>query len=564
MSVLRGVDLEVEKGEFISIIGPTGVGKTTLCMALNGIVPQSMGGVFKGDVIIEGLNTKRHSVPQLASKVGIVFQDPESQFFNMTVEDEVAFGPETLGVAPAEIQERLAWALDVVQMSDFRDCSPFHLSGGQKQRVAIASILAMKPDVLVLDEPTSGLDPVGKIEVFRVIQELKRREQITIVMVEQEAEKIAEFSDLVAVMYGGKIVAVDVPPVIFGQVDLMHEMGLAVPQVSELAHCLNDRSGTRYTFTLFEDAYDTLALQNTDGDVSSLPGTDDTGQQQKSPRLKSTNLGSPIIQVRDLRYRYAGGVVALRGVSLDIQDGDFVAVIGQNGSGKTTLVKHFNGLYKPTEGQVIVDGQDTQALSVGEAARTVGYVFQNPDSQIFCATTREEISFGPRNLGLEGSELEDRVEEALSYFGLMEHADSPPAVLGFGIRRKISVAAVYAMRPRIFVLDEPTTGLDWKSAVHLMQAIQAMNEQGHTIILVTHDIKLVCEFARRSLVLRDGQVLAYDDTRSVFGQSEMLGCTQIEPPQITELARKMSPFGMPDDVLTVDEFYAAYVNRWRG
>lgn len=275
-------------------------------------------------------------------------------------------------------------------------------------------------------------------------------------------------------------------------------------------------------------------------------------------------MNDDIIQVRDLWYQYTGEIVALKGVSLDIKDGDFVAVIGQNGSGKTTLVKHFNGLHKPTKGQVIVGGRDTKDLSVGELARTVGFVFQNPDHQIFCATTREEITFGPRNLGLEGDELEDRVEEALAYFGLTEHADSPPAVLGFGTRRKISIAAVYAMRPRVFVLDEPTTGLDWKSAMALMRVIQAMNETGHTIILVTHDMKVVCQFARSSLVLCDGQVLTYDDTRTVFKHSEILKDTQIEPPQITELAKRMVPFGMSDDVLTVDEFYAVYVNRRRG
>jgi energy-coupling factor transport system ATP-binding protein len=275
-------------------------------------------------------------------------------------------------------------------------------------------------------------------------------------------------------------------------------------------------------------------------------------------------MNDDIIQVRDLWYQYTGEIVALKGVSLDIKDGDFVAVIGQNGSGKTTLVKHFNGLHKPTKGQVIVGGRDTKDLSVGELARTVGFVFQNPDHQIFCATTREEITFGPRNLGLEGDELEDRVEEALAYFGLTEHADSPPAVLGFGTRRKISIAAVYAMRPRVFVLDEPTTGLDWKSAMALMRVIQAMNETGHTIILVTHDMKVVCQFARSSLVLRDGQVLTYDDTRTVFKHSEILKDTQIEPPQITELAKRMVPFGMSDDVLTVDEFYAVYVNRRGG
>lgn len=271
-----------------------------------------------------------------------------------------------------------------------------------------------------------------------------------------------------------------------------------------------------------------------------------------------------IIKVCDLWYQYAKDIVALKGVSLEIEDGDFVGVIGQNGSGKTTLVKHFNGLHKPTRGQVLVKGQDTKSVKVGQLARTVGFVFQNPDHQIFCSTTWEEVAFGARNLGLEGDELEERVDEALDYFGLTEFADSPPAVLGFGTRRKISLAAVYSMRPQVFVLDEPTTGLDWKSTRSLMRVVESMNADGHTIILVTHDMKLVCEFTHTCVVLCDGKILAYDDTRSVFKHSQILKETQIEPPQITELAKKMVPYGMPDDVLTVEEFHAAYTNRRRG
>jgi len=259
ISVLKGIDLEVERGEFVSIMGPTGVGKTTLCLALNGIVPQSTGGIIRGEVIVAGLNTRQHPVPELASRVGIVFQDPESQFFNMTVEAEVAFGPESLGLDPREIRQRVDWALTMVGMSQHRHRSPFQLSGGEKQRVAIASILAMTPRILVLDEPTSGLDPIGKADVFRVVRELKQQDGMTIVMVEQESEKIAEFSDRVVVLCDGKVALVDTPDRVFAQVELMHEIGLAVPQVSELAHMFNTRHNTGYVFTSLEDAYQALA-----------------------------------------------------------------------------------------------------------------------------------------------------------------------------------------------------------------------------------------------------------------------------------------------------------------
>ena len=276
----------------------------------------------------------------------------------------------------------------------------------------------------------------------------------------------------------------------------------------------------------------------------------------------------PCIVLQDLWYSYNDEVTALRGIDLEIEDGDYVAVIGQNGSGKTTLVKHFNGLLKPTRGQVLVklatrNSQpetlvDTEGLTVGQLAQAVGYVFQNPDHQIFCATTREELAFGPRNLGLPGAEVRRRVEEALARFDLEQYADRPPAVLGYGLRRKIGVAAVYSMRPRIFILDEPTAGLDWRSTMELMELIGEMHCNGHTIILVTHDMKLVAAFSQKSLVLREGQVLVYDDTRTVFKHSEILRDTQIEPPQMTTLAKRMVPYGMPDDVLSVEEFYAAY------
>ncbi len=202
--------------------------------------------------------------------------------------------------------------------------------------------------------------------------------------------------------------------------------------------------------------------------------------------------------------------------------------------------------------------RDTVGLTVGQLAQAVGYVFQNPDHQIFCATTREELAFGPRNLGLPEAEVRRRVEEALARFDLEQYADRPPAVLGYGLRRKIGVAAVYSMRPRIFILDEPTAGLDWRSTMELMELIGEMHCNGHTIILVTHDMKLVAAFSQKSLVLREGQVLVYDDTRTVFKHSEILRDTQIEPPQITALAKRMAPYGMPDDVLSVGEFYAAY------
>lgn len=259
MPVLRNVSLTINKGEFLSIMGPTGVGKTTLCLALNGIVPRSTGGIFKGDVVVAGINTKQHRVAEMAQKVGIIFQDPESQLFNMSVEDEVAFGLESMGVPREEMEARITHALRVVRMEHLRHRSPFQLSGGQKQRVAIAAILAMEPEVLILDEPTSGLDPIGKYEVFSVVDELKRTRDMTIIMVEQESEKVAEFSDRVVIMDQGQILMEGPPKEVFGHVERLKEVGISVPQVAELAHMFSARQGVNYNFVTMEEAYSSLS-----------------------------------------------------------------------------------------------------------------------------------------------------------------------------------------------------------------------------------------------------------------------------------------------------------------
>jgi energy-coupling factor transporter ATP-binding protein EcfA2 len=268
--------------------------------------------------------------------------------------------------------------------------------------------------------------------------------------------------------------------------------------------------------------------------------------------------GPVCLETRDLCFAYEDGPLALRGISLTIEEGDFVALIGQNGSGKTTLAKHFNGLLRPTQGQVLLNGQDIRDQSVSMLAHTVGYVFQNPDHQIFSATTWEEVAVGPRNLGLNETEVQRRVEETLATFGLTPFADRQPAVLGFGLRRKISVAGVYAMESPVLILDEPTTGLDLKSTTELMERTCELHQQGHTIILITHDMRVVAEYAPRCMVLREGQLVAYDDTRAIFKQVDLLRETHIELPQISELGRRMVPYGLRDDILTVPEFCDSY------
>jgi cobalt transport protein ATP-binding subunit len=260
----------------------------------------------------------------------------------------------------------------------------------------------------------------------------------------------------------------------------------------------------------------------------------------------------PVIEIKDLHHRYPNGCHALRGVSMTIDQGEFVAIIGQNGSGKTTFVKHLNGLLRATTGTVYVDGQDVSKHKVSEMARVVGYCFQNPDHQIFCDTVYEEVAYGPRNLNLSQAEIEERVIEALSAVGLLDLQASMPRDLSKGQRQRLAVASVLSMRPEILIVDEPTTGQDYRDGVDMLSLVQRLNQAGHTVLFITHDMPMVARFAQRVIVFRDGQLLLDGTTREVFGQADMLRTTFLAPPQITSLAQALPEF-FPDTVLSVDE-----------
>jgi energy-coupling factor transport system ATP-binding protein len=270
------------------------------------------------------------------------------------------------------------------------------------------------------------------------------------------------------------------------------------------------------------------------------------------------------ILVDKLSYTYQGNLSpSLDGINLEIKNAEFIAIIGQNGSGKTTLVKHFNGLLMPTKGRVLVDGVDTKGRSIGELSRKVGYLFQNPDHQIFCSTVEKEVAFGPENMGLSKDEVTTRVKEALELVGLEEHANIPPSMLGLGQRRKVTLASVVAMQPEVMVLDEPTCGIDHRGSTDLMEKVKGLNSRGHIIIMITHDMRIVSEYAKKTIVLWNGKILLEDTTRNVFSQPDILAKTFLAPPQIMLLSRMLEEYGMRRDVLTVREFYEQLTEKMR-
>ena len=540
---LDGISLDIMKGEFLVIMGASEAGKSTLAACFNGLIPHYMRGALKGEVIIQGTNTADASVPQLAENVGIVFQDFEAQLFSTNVELEIAFGPENFAVPREEIGKRIEENLNYVGLEAFRNRPPFTLSGGQKQKLAIASVLAMQPTILVMDEPTTDLDPISKQGVFDITNQLRKRDDITLIVVEHETEE-ALHADRIALIKDGKLVQVGKIEDILKQVDLMEELGVMPLGIPKLFKKMG---------------YPTLPLTPEEG-IQTFQNTgwkfleDKYSQLLEQENSAAQHDDDAIIQCRDLEHTYPNGVKALNGIDLDIYQGEIVAIVGQNGSGKTTLAKHLNGLLTPTKGDVMVNGLHTKEQGVFKIGQKVGYVFQNPDHQIFSELVYDEIAFGPRLREVPEEEVDKRVQEALEAVGLVGSEQEDPFSLTKSGRQRVAVASVLAVQPDVLILDEPTTGLDYKEQRSMMDMVRRLNDQGSTIIFVTHHMWVVAEYAHKVFVIKDGRILLDGTTREVFAQEETLKASYLRPPHFVHFSNELGKtFLSPDEMITCIE-----------
>ncbi|NBD34739.1 MAG: ATP-binding cassette domain-containing protein [Chloroflexi bacterium] len=530
--VLNEISMEIYKGEFLGLIGPTGAGKTTLCLTLNGIVPQFYGGRFFGHVTLAGLDTLEHPISTMAQHVGAVFEDPETQLTATSVENEIAFALENLKVPRDEILRRIPGVLEAVRLEGTRDKHPHELSGGQKQRLAIAAALALQPDVLILDEPTSQLDPVGSEEVFATVRELNRELGVTILMASHSAEEMAEYADRVIMLSHGELVASGAPDEIYSRIDYLHDHYLRPPQVSETFYQMQ-QFGVEVSEMPVRLSRGKELLQEMQAACTIEPEL--VAQLPPPPDPQ----GPPLLAVEDLHHTYDDGTHALQGVSLDIREGEYVLIIGQNGAGKSTLVKHFLKLLEPTGGVVRVSGADTRTLSVSGLARRIGYVAQNPDNQIFNATVEDEVAFALKNLGHDEEEVEARVTESLDAMGLLAERDRHPLSLPKGDRARVVIAAILAMKPEIIIFDEPTTGQDYRGAKYILEISKNLHERGKTVIVITHHLYLMPEYAERVVVMGKGTILLDAPIRQAYHDIDLLRATYLSPPQAVLLAQML-------------------------
>jgi energy-coupling factor transport system ATP-binding protein len=548
--VLKDISLEIRKGEFFGLMGPTGAGKSTLCYTFNGIVPQFYGGRFFGRVSITGLDTLDNSISTLAKHVGQVFEDPETQLIANSVRNEIAFALENLKVPRDEIIARIPRVLEMVRLEGMENKHPGELSGGQKQRLAIAAALATQPDLLVLDEPTSQLDPIGSQEVFATVSELNRELGMTIIMASHAAEEMAEYTNRVGLLAHGEFVAIGSPDEIYTSIDLLHQNALRPPQVAS----------TFYSISKKGISVSKIPIRLAEGQklIETLP-TNSSKPLEELAAPPPRSRGRPLIHIKDLRHVYPDGTEALHGVSLDIYEGEYVLIIGQNGAGKSTLVKHFLNLLQPSQGVVQISGTDTKQLSVSDLARRIGYIAQNPDSQIFNTTVGEEVSFALKNLKFLPQEIETRAHESLRAMGLHNSIEMHPLSLPKGDRARVVIAAILAMEPETIIFDEPTTGQDYRGSSYILEISRKLHQLGKTVIVITHHLYLMPDYAERVIVMGRGTILLDAPIRQAYHATEILQSTSLTPPQSVLLAQTLGRMtGDSYAVLTPDELAACF------
>ena len=510
---IQNISLELKPGEMLLIAGSSGCGKTTLARCINGLIPRSYRGKREGKVLLHGTDVSDMQIADMAQIVGTLLQDPERQIVASNVFNEVAFGPENLGLPRAEIVTRVDQAMTRLKIEHLRDRETFNLSGGEKQKVALAGLLAMNPSVLLLDEPLASLDPASAYEALEVFRSLAD-EGKTVVLIEHRVEDaIAARPDRLMYMEAGQVKYIG--PIEDLPVEINHrEVKLPADWVVKRVRQM--------------------------------------GEKIDKPDFSPNTLqGDPLVVFENVDFRYSEETpLVLQNVNLTIRHGDLIAVLGPNGSGKSTLVKHTIGLLKPTNGRVLIDGKDTRTVSIAQIARVLGFVFQSPTHMLFAPTVREELEFGPKNLEFKKDAMEKAVAESLSTVNLKGLEEYPPLGLSFGQQKRTTIAAVLAMRSQIIIMDEPTAGQDYANYTHFMDEMCRPDADGSqslvaanfaATVFITHDLDLAITYANRVLLVGDKHIVADGTPEEVLKDFDLLMRYRVRPTSLLRLNLEMLP-----------------------
>ena len=499
---IEKINFSIQPGQVMLIAGSSGCGKTTLMRCINGLIPFSYHGKMSGDIHLFGKSVIGMQLADISQMVGTLLQDPERQILGSYVLNEVAFGLESLGIPRVEIVPRAEKALDRLGILNLRDRETFGTSGGEKQKIALAGGLAMEPKVLLLDEPLASLDPASAHEALQAFRQLAD-EGMAVMIVEHRVEDVlAIHPDLFMYMDNGQMVYLGGTDGLLNAVDYRR---IKLPARVVLERARQDPA------PVFIPALKSMP-------ANGLPGTDEA-----------------LVRFEGVHFRYNEEFPeVLNGLNFEIHTGDVIAILGHNGSGKTTMVKHALGLLKPTTGRVLLEGKDTRKMTVAQAAHTVGYVFQSPSQMLFAPTVHEELAFGPKNLGYSENVIIQNVDWAIETVNLKSEMDMPPLALSFGQQKRISIAAILAMRSRILMMDEPTAGQDYWNYQAFMDTILQM-PGFDSIIFITHDVDLAVIYANRILLVYNGQIVADGKPQDVLKDEKLLRSCRVLPTSLLQL-----------------------------
>lgn len=538
---LKNINLEIKEGELFGITGSTGSGKSTICYVIAGLIPQELrissgqeeahisGRVtVLGKTITELSDSGKGKVLKekkiAEGVVGFVRQSPEGYLSNRTVMEELSSNLKNLRLPSTEIENRIKGALAIVKMDAiYQVAKKVHLSElstGEQQRLLIASFLAMKPNILILDEPTSDLDPVGRNEVIEAIAAMKKESNITIIIVGQDPETLFRLADRMAVMHKGEIVVVGKPEDVYSRTDI--KRFIDAPELMDLISPTGEM-GTRFEAERIRDF--------------------------KVNRLERER-GKVLLSIGNVEYCYEDGTKALDNFNLRIHKGEFLSLVGANGSGKSTISRIISGNLSGWSGKIELDGEDISKkggkMSIG---KHIGYVFQNPDQQVLQGTVRDEMYSNILKMGLDehGSDLV--VDETLRKVNLKEKLEEDINSLSRGEKRRLALASVLATKPEILIVDEPATGQDYRGATEIMDLLTEVNNAGVTVLIITHDMRLVAEYTRRTIVLKEGAVIFDGAPEELFQNDRLMEESSLVPPQLVRISRKLKDSGVLNDIL---------------
>lgn len=524
---LKNIDLTINKGEKVLIVGPSGSGKSTLSHCINGLIPFSYNGEIEGELIIDNIKPYEESLSDVSKKVGTILQDQDSQFIGLSVGEDVAFNFENNAMPLKEMKVKVIDALELVNMVDFINHSPYELSGGQKQRVSLAGVLGSDAEVLLFDEPLANLDPASGKEIMQLINDIHEKTNKTIIIVEHRIEDVLEQPfDKVIVVNKGEVQGFGTPDEILKS-DLLKNNGLREPlylEAMKLAGCDISKS---------ENLKDLNNIDEKNKEV--LKNWFNNETSNKDSIIKEEK----ILEVKNLAFSHDGIKNTINDVSFHLNKGEILAVLGNNGAGKSTLCRLITGILKPQKGSIFLNNQCIDSWSIKQKGSAIGYVMQNPNQMISQHMIKDEIALGLKCRNYSKEEIDKKVEEVLKICGLYPYRNWPVSALSYGQKKRVTIASILAINPEVIILDEPTAGQDYKHYTEFMEFIKELSAQGISIILITHDMQLTLEYCHRAVVLSGGEKIADDKPSNILTDENIIKKANLKETSLSTLAKSI-------------------------